>query len=63
MTLGRAIKTRTPAANTQYKTVGVQWFVGICARFNILVGGQVCSPKTQPFHIVKRWHLFEKTTL
>jgi hypothetical protein len=41
-----------PAPNTQYKTVVGQWFVDICSRFSILIGGQERSPKTQPFHIV-----------
>ena len=27
---------RMPAANTQYKTVGVQWFASICSRINFL---------------------------
>jgi len=33
------------------------WFSdlrGFSSRFSILVGGQERSPKTQPFHIVKR---------
>jgi len=29
------------------------------SRFSILVGGQERSPKTQPFHIVKRYCDFE----
>jgi hypothetical protein len=40
--------------NTQYKTVGVQWFASICYRINFSNGGYERAPKTQPFHIVKR---------
>jgi hypothetical protein len=40
--------------NTQYKTVGVQWFASISYRINFSNGGYERTPKTQPFHIVKR---------
>ncbi len=38
---------------------GLRWF---SARFSILVGGQERTPKTQPFHIVKRYRQANKIT-
>jgi len=52
-------------AHTQYKTVGVHFLSGLRelgSRTNILVGGQERSPKTQPFHIVKRLATMQKNT-
>jgi hypothetical protein len=36
------------------KQLGFSGLRGFGSRFSILVGGQERSPKTQPFHIVKR---------
>ncbi len=36
------------------KQLGVSGLRGFGSRTSVLVGGQVRSPKTQPFHIVKR---------
>jgi hypothetical protein len=35
--------------------LGISGLRAFGSRFSILVGGQVRSPKIQPFHIVKRW--------
>jgi hypothetical protein len=40
--------------HTQYKTVGVQWFAVVWFPHQLFLGGYERSPKTQPFHIVKR---------
>lgn len=37
------------------KQLGFSGLRGFASRFSILVGGQVCSPQTHPFHIVKRY--------
>jgi hypothetical protein len=37
------------------KQLGFSGLRGFGSRFNMLVGGQERSPKTQPFHIVKRY--------
>jgi len=37
------------------KQLGFSGLRAFGSRFSILVGGQERSPKTQPFHIVKRW--------
>jgi len=38
------------------KQLGFSVLRAFGSRFSIFVGGQARSPKTQPFHIVKRWH-------
>ena len=42
------------ATTHNIKQLGFSGLRGFGSRFGILVGGQVCSPKTQPFHIVNR---------
>jgi len=37
------------------KQLGVSGLRAFDSRIGVLVGGQGRSPKTQPFHIVKRW--------
>jgi hypothetical protein len=41
------------------KQLGLSGLRGFVSRFSILVGGQVRSPKTQPFHIAKRYPKLE----
>ena len=36
------------------KQLGFSGLRGFGSRASVLIGGQVRSPKTQPFHIVKR---------
>ncbi len=42
------------ATTHNIKQLGFSGLRGFGSRVNILVGGQDRSPKTQPFHIVKR---------
>jgi len=42
-------------ATHNIKHLGFSGLRGFGSRSGILVGGQVCSPQTQPFHIVNRW--------
>ncbi|OFX38640.1 MAG: hypothetical protein A2W95_11135 [Bacteroidetes bacterium GWA2_40_14] len=44
---------RLPTHNI--KQLGFSGLQAFSSRFSILVGGQECAPKTQPFHIVKRY--------
>jgi len=46
---------KNTAHNTQYKTVGVQRFASICFSNQLFQRWYRPSPKTQPFHIVKRY--------
>lgn len=43
------------------KQLGFSGLRGFVSRVSFLVGGQERSPKTQPFHIVKRWASFKTT--
>lgn len=45
------------------KQLGFSGLRAFGSRFNILVGGQERIPKTQPFHIVKRWHHCKMTRI
>jgi len=42
------------------KQLGFSGLRAFCSRFSVLVGGQVRAPKTQPFHIVKRYGQVKK---
>jgi hypothetical protein len=56
--LTREINNETPTHNI--KQLGFSGLRAFGSRFNILVGGQERSPKTQPFHIVKRYRALNK---
>ncbi len=40
------------------KQLGFIGLRGFGSRSSVLLGGYRRAPKTQPFHIVKRWQLF-----
>ncbi|MDA3880156.1 MAG: hypothetical protein PF436_07205 [Prolixibacteraceae bacterium] len=55
----RKLEIKKKSKNGTYthniKQLGFSGLRGFGSRFSILVGGQERIPKTQPFHIVKRW--------